>query len=86
MSFQPISLATKGILSGTSTFIKRHILPLDLKLETETIKLNLEAPEKITLNLESVEPVTLNLESVELIKLNLQSPETIKLHLKLCEE
>ena len=52
MSGQSMSMATKGILCKTeTTVINRYILPLDLKLETETIKLNLESPETIKLHL-----------------------------------
>lgn len=55
MSFQAISLATKGILSGVTIMIKRYILPLDLKLKTDTIKLNLKPSDTIKLHLKLCE-------------------------------
>lgn len=56
MSGQAMSMATKGILCKTeTTVINRYILPLDLKLETNIIKLNLKSPEILKLHLKLCE-------------------------------
>ncbi len=56
MSGQSMSMATKGILCKTeTTVINRFVLPLDLKLETNIINLNLESPETLKLHLKLCE-------------------------------
>jgi hypothetical protein len=59
MSGHVKSLATKGIIckpgeTFVTQFIK-YILPLNLKLTSDTIKLNLKSPETIKLNLKLCE-------------------------------
>ncbi len=51
-----LSLATDGIIClGDITQINRYILPLDLKLQTNTNKLTLESPETLKLYLKLCE-------------------------------
>ena len=87
MSGQTNALATRGVIckGGDRTFIRRCILPFNLKLEKESFPLNLKLNVDKQLNL-SIQETKLNIKKVPSLKLNKRLPTSFKLNLKKCED
>ena len=84
MSGQTIALATRGVICrgrGEITRIVRHVLPFNLQLKTDVIKLNLKHLEVIKLNT-ILSQKKLNLIKLPNLKLNKKITSTLKLNLK----
>ncbi len=82
------SLMTRGIICKNIkiiTKIIRCILPLNLKLKTDTFKLNLRKIDPIKLNL-SIPSTKINLVNQSNQKLSLRIIDKFKLNLKKCED
>ena len=87
MSGMAIALATKGIIckgGGDVTLIIRRVMPFNLQLDTDPIKLSLKKQEIINLNSE-ITTKKLVLRSLPKLKLSTTRVKKIKLTLKKCE-
>jgi len=87
MTCQGIPLATKGIIScpsSTPSGCTRYVLPFNLRLETDALKLNLKYSDKINLNA-LLDKKKLSLIKIPEFQLNNKIP-SLKLNLKKCEE
>lgn len=87
MSGMAIALATKGVIckgDGDVTLIVRRVMPFNLQLDTDPIKLSLDKQDVIALNT-SVTTKKLVLRSLPQLKLTAKRVNKIKLTLKKCE-
>jgi len=87
MSGHAIALATRGIIykgTGGGDIIVRYVLPFNLQLNTDIIKINLKHLDTIKLNA-ILSTKKLNLIKLPNLKLNQKLP-TLKLNLKKCED
>jgi len=85
---QGIPLVTRGMIYcpqvSPEDCVRRYVLPFNLKLNTDDIKLNLKSLENINLS-STLAQTKLNLIKLPSLKVN-KTLSSIKLNLKKCEE
>lgn len=87
MSGMAIALATKGVIckgGGDVTVIVRRVIPFNLQLDTDPIKIALENQDPIKLKA-SIDTKKLVLRTLPTLKLNTKIVKSIKITLKKCE-
>lgn len=83
MSDQGISISTDGVIcGGDTTFITRRVLPFNLQLKNDSIKLKLKCPNSLKLNL-NIDNKKLNLIRLSDLKLSKKITNDLKLNLKI---
>lgn len=89
MTCQGIPLATRGMIFipkvTVTDGVGRYVLPFNLQLTSDVIKLNLKYLETIKLNT-FIDQKKLSLLKLENLKLNQKITTDLKLNLKKCEE